>query len=151
MIALPTTIKPLRVCSVTLTMVAICLACALLQPLAAQTADAFGDAGADPVKLFEQGQNAHARGDLVRALEYYDEAIKVRPEFPEAEFQRANVLTSIGRLSEAETGFRRALDLRKNWSLPYSALGALLIRLKREKEAEPILREAIRLDAQDEL
>ena len=146
----------------TLTMVAICVACALVHPLTAQTADAFGDSGADPVKLFEKGQNAHARADLVkdsaekiekykRALEYYDEAIKVRPEFPEAEFQRANVLTSIGRLSEAETGFRRALDLRKNWSLPYSALGALLIRLKREKEAEPILREAIRLDAQDEL
>lgn len=156
------TTNPLRFRSVTLAMFAICLGCGLVHSLAAQTVDAFGDSGADPVKLFEQGQNAHARADLVkdsaekiekykRALEYYDEAIKVRPEFPEAEFQRANVLTSIGRLSEAERGFRRALDLRKNWSLPYSGLGALLVRLKREKEAEPILREAIRLDSQDEL
>jgi len=134
---------------VTLTMAAIWVACALVQPLAAQTADAFGDSGADPVKLFEQGQNAHARGDLVKALEYYDEAIKVRPEFPEAEFQRANALTSLGRLNEAETALRRVLDLRKNWSLPYSSLGALLVRLNREKEAEPLLREAIRLDSQD--
>ncbi len=148
MIALPT-IKPLRVCSVTLTMVAICVACALVHPLTAQTADAFGDSGADPVKLFEQGQNAHARGDLVKALEYYDEAIKVRPEFPEAEFQRANALSALGRLNEAETALRRVLDLRKNWSLPYSSLGALLVRLNREKEAEPLLREAIRLDSQD--
>jgi tetratricopeptide (TPR) repeat protein len=145
--------------SVTL-VVAICLACALVHPLAAQTADAFGESGADPVKLFEQGQNAHARADLAkepaekienykRALEFYDEAIKVRPEFPEAEFQRANALTSLGRFKEAESGFRRAIEGRKNWSLPYSALGALLVRLSREKEAEPLLREAIRLDSKD--
>jgi tetratricopeptide (TPR) repeat protein len=149
MIVRPATINPIRPRAVTLSLVAILLACGLVHPLAAQTADAFGDSGADPVKLFEQGQNAHARGDLVKALDFYNEAIKVRPEFPEAEFQRANILTSMGRLDEAETGFRRALDLRKNWSLPYSALGALLARLNREKEAEPLLREAIRLDSQD--
>jgi tetratricopeptide (TPR) repeat protein len=138
----------------------LCLACAMVHPLAAQTADAFSDSGADPVKLFEQGQNAHARGDSLkepseklenyeRALEFYEEAIKVRPEFPEAEFQRANVLATLGRSADAESGFRRAIELRKNWGLPYSALGALLSRLNRDKEAEPLLREAIRLDAHD--
>ena len=144
-----------------LALVTICLAC-LVHPLAAQTADAFGESGADPVKLFEQGQNAHARADLAkepaekienykRALQFYDEAIKVRPEFPEAEFQRANALTSLCRFNEAETSLRRAIEGRRNWSLPYSALGALLVRLNREKEAEPLLREAIRLDSQDML
>ncbi|MFN2498546.1 MAG: tetratricopeptide repeat protein [Pyrinomonadaceae bacterium] len=154
--------NPFKFRSVTLTLVALCLVCGLVQPLAAQTVDAFGDAGADPVKLFEQGQNAHARAERAResaektenynrALGYYEEAIKVRPEFPEAEFQRANVLTSLGRFNEAETGFRRVLDQRKNWSLPYSALGVLLVRLNREREAEPILREAMRLGPQDTL
>ena len=52
-----------------------------------QSEDAFGDAGADPVKLFERGQNAHARKEFEKAIEYYDEAIKVRPEFGEAEFK----------------------------------------------------------------
>src|SRR5437667_6657980 len=33
----------------------------------AQNDDAFGDA-ADPVRLFERGQNAHARNDLDKAL-----------------------------------------------------------------------------------
>lgn len=117
----------------------------------AQSEDSFGDAAADPVKLFERGQNAHARGDLVKALEFYDEAIKVRPEFPEAEFQRGNLLMALGRLDEAEAGLRRAIDLRKNWSLPYSSLGAVLVRQNREADAEPVLREAIKLDAQDNL
>jgi tetratricopeptide (TPR) repeat protein len=160
MIVRTTSLNPLRFRTVAIMIAALCLACTLVHPLAAQTADAFSDSGADPVKLFEQGQNAHARGDSLkdpaekvqsyeRALEFYNEAIKVRPEFPEAEFQRGNVLATLGRSADAEPSFRRAIELRKNWALPYSALGALLSRLNRDKEAEPFLREAIRLDAHD--
>jgi len=125
------------------------LGCNHLSP--AQTEDAFGDAAADPVKLFERGQNAHARGDLLKALEFYEEAIKVRPEFAEAEFQRGNALVALGRLTEAESGFRRAIEIRKQWSLPYSALGTLLVRLNRDSEAESFLRQAVKFDAQSNL
>jgi len=117
----------------------------------AQTDDPFGDGSADPVKLFERGQNAHAHGDLLKALEFYEEAIKVRPEFAEAEFQRGSALVGLGRLQEAESGFRRAIELRKDWSLPYSALGALLVRLKRDADAESVLRQALKLDKKDNL
>jgi tetratricopeptide (TPR) repeat protein len=124
----------------------------------AQTEDAFGDSAADPVKLFERGQNAHARGiagpdvaELAKALELYDEAIKVKPDFAEAEFQRANVLIALDRLPEAEAGFRQVLALRKEWSLPYAALGALLVRLERDAEAEPLLRQALKLDPENSL
>jgi tetratricopeptide (TPR) repeat protein len=117
----------------------------------AQTDDAFGDGSPDPVKLFERGQNAHAHGDLIKALEFYEEAIKVRPEFAEAEFQRGNVLVGLGRLQEAESGFRRTIALRKDWSLPYSVLGALLVRLNRDADGESVLRQAIKLDQQDNL
>src|SRR4030095_4381967 len=60
----------------------------------AQTEDPLGD-NPDPVRLFERAQAAHARGDLERALALYEEAIKVRPEFPEAEFQRGDILVSL--------------------------------------------------------
>ena len=115
----------------------------------AQNEEVFGDSAADPVKLFEHGQNAHAHGDLVKALEFYEEAIKVRPEFPEAEFQRGIVLVACGRLAEAESGFRRAIELRRDWASPYSALGALLVRLNRDREADPLLRQALKLDGQN--
>jgi len=117
----------------------------------AQTDDPFGDGSADPVKLFERGQNAHAHGDLLKALEFYEEAIKVRPEFAEAEFQRGSALVGLGRLPEAESALRRAIELRKDWSLPYSALGALLVRLNHDSDAETALRQAIKLDKQDNL
>jgi len=114
----------------------------------AQTIDVT-DGETDPIKLFERGQNAHAKGDLSRALALYEEAIKLRPEFPEAEYQRGVALVALKRPNEAEIAFRRAIELRKNWSPPYSALGSLLSRSEKDKEAESLLRRALQLGATD--
>lgn len=125
------------------------LACASAMG-AAQNEAALGD-DPDPVRLFERGQAAHARGDFDRALALYEEALKVRPEFPEAEFQKGAALVSLNRLPEAEPSFRRAIELKKNWALPYSALGVLLTRLNRDAEAVPLLQQALQLDKNDSL
>src|SRR5689334_3329317 len=131
-------------------LVASCLAllsvCATVR---AQTVDVFGDDAADPVRLFERGQTAQAHGDFEKALSYYEQALKVRPEFPEAEFQRGNALASLGRLPEAEGAFRRAISFKKNWSLPYSALGIVLVRQNRDKEAEQFFNQALTVDNKD--
>jgi tetratricopeptide (TPR) repeat protein len=132
------------------------LATALIMALCLSTVgfsqvDTIDDNAADPMKLFERGQNAHAKGEFERALEYYDEALKVRPEFPEAEFQRANALVSLKRFADAESAFKRAIELRPNWSPPFTNLGLLLIRLDRDDEAANLLRQALKLDAQNEV
>ena len=116
--------------------------------VAAQTVD-YTDGESDPVKLFERAQSAHAKGDLERALALYEEAIKLRPEFPEAEYQRGVALVGLKRPAEAEIAFRHAIDLRKDWSLPYSSLGNLLSHSEKDKEAEPLLRRALQLGAKD--
>jgi tetratricopeptide (TPR) repeat protein len=103
----------------------------------------------DPVRLFERGQNAHSKGDLQRALALYEGALKLRPEFPEAEYQRGVALAALDRTPAAEAAFTHAIDLKKDWVLPISALGALLARGERDKEAEPFLRRAIQLGAKD--
>jgi tetratricopeptide (TPR) repeat protein len=130
-----------------ISIVAACVSLILLlmSGVQAQTDD-LGDGSADPIKLFERGQNAHAHGEFAKALDFYDQAIKLRPEFPEAEFQRGNALISLDRASEAEAAFRRAIDQRKQWPLPYSSLGILLAKNSRDREAEPILRQALKLD-----
>lgn len=109
------------------------------------------DAGSseDPVRIFDRGQDAHAKGDLRRALELYDAALKLRPEFAEAEFQKGVALASLKRLPEAEAALRRAAELKKDWPLPQSALGLLLLRAGREREAETYLRRAAELDPKD--
>jgi tetratricopeptide (TPR) repeat protein len=116
---------------------------------AAAQDDPFGDSAADPIKLFERGQSAHTHGDLEKAIGFYEQALKVKPDFPEAEFQLGNALAALGRLAEAESAFRLAISQKKNWSLPHSALGALLMRLKRDADAEQSFRQALKIDAND--
>jgi tetratricopeptide (TPR) repeat protein len=130
---------------------ALALAVLCARPASAQQdIDEFGDAAADPVKLFNQGQDAQAKKDYERALELYEEALKLRPEFPEAEFQKASALVALRRLTEAEKSYRRAQQLRPTWALPPAALGQLLLLTPgRESEAEPLLRRALELDAKN--
>jgi len=120
-------------------------------PTCAQTEEAFGDDATDPVRLFERGQAAHARGELEKALGYYEQALKVRPEFPEAQFQRGTALIALQKFDEAETALRAAISLKKNWSLPYSVLGTLLMRRNRDADAEQSFRQALTIDKQDGL
>src|SRR6266516_4488263 len=113
---------------------------------AAQTEDSANGEG-DPIKLFDRGQDAHAKGDYKLALEFYYAAIKLRPEFPEAELQRGQALVSLNRREDAEVAFRRAIELRPAWVLPYAKLGFLLARvMNRPGEAEPVLRKALNLE-----
>jgi tetratricopeptide (TPR) repeat protein len=103
----------------------------------------------DPVKLFQQGQDAHEKGEWQKALDLYDQALELAPEFPEAEYQKGNALVSLNRPAEAETAFRRALELRPDWTPPMSSLGALLVRTGKFVEAEKLLQQAIRMDEQN--
>src|SRR5215210_123632 len=127
---------------------ALALACA--PGARAQETDEFGDTAADPVKLFNRGQEAHAKKEYERALELYEEALQLRPDFPEAEFQKAAALVALKRVPEAEKSYRRAMELRPAWALPPASLGLLLVRAPgREREAEPLLRRALELDAKN--
>jgi len=67
------------------------------------------DQSAEAILIFNKGQDAHEKGDLQAAIKFYDEAIKLAPEFPEVEFQRGNALLVLGRANAAETAFRRAI------------------------------------------
>jgi tetratricopeptide (TPR) repeat protein len=128
---------------------AILLALALLcVSLAhAQTSSDEPETEDDSIQLFQQGQDAHEAGELTRALELYERALKARPEFPEAEYQRANAFVALNRLAEAEVSFRRAIELQPEWPLPLLAFGKLLIRLERFDEAERVLNRSLELDS----
>lgn len=102
----------------------------------------------DPVKLFELGQDAHAKNDYKKAIELYDAAIKLKPEFPEAEFQRALALLFSNHKDEAIEGFNRAVALRPDWAFAYARFGSLLSSYYNDdRRAEPILRRGVELDA----
>ena len=73
----------------------------------------------------------------------------MRPEFPEAEYQKGIAHIALKQLAEAEKSLRRAIKLRAEWPLPQTALGLLLVNAGNDAGAEPFLRRAIELDAKD--
>lgn len=101
----------------------------------------------DYVKLFEQGQDAHEKGNFAEALNFYDRALAAHPDFPEGEYQRAAALLSLNRAADAEKALRHATELRPEWSLPWAALGSLLVRQGKFDQADPMLAQALKLDA----
>jgi tetratricopeptide (TPR) repeat protein len=123
---------------------AVALICAFTSLVKAQTATD----DQDPVKLFELGQDAHAKSDYKKAIELYDAAIKLKPEFPEAEFQRALALLFTNQKDEAIEGFNRAMELRPDWAFAYARFGSLLSSYYNDdRHGEPMLRRALELDA----
>src|SRR6184192_1523095 len=138
--------KQILFCGLILLAIALCF-----QAVRAQTDDAT-NGETDPVKLFEKGQDAHAKNDYKLAIQLYEAAIKLKPEFPEAEFQRAMALLVTNRKAEAIEGFNRAVALRPDWALAYSKFGTFLGSYGNDPAAaEPILRRAIELNPRDEL
>ncbi|MDI1240664.1 MAG: tetratricopeptide repeat protein [bacterium] len=102
------------------------------------------------VELFNQGQDAHEKGDLPAALGFYEKALEAFPEFPEAEVQRGNALLALKRPDDAEKAFRRALELREDWTLAMSNLGSLLVLRGKYAEAEKLLSRSLESDVMNQ-
>lgn len=96
--------------------------------------------------LFQKGQDSHEKGQLAVAIEFYEKAVAIIPEFPEAELQRGNALLSLGRIDDAEKAFRRAVELRGEWTLALANLGSILVGKGQHAEAEKLLLKATSLD-----
>src|SRR2546423_14750817 len=83
--------KQILFCGLTLLAIALCF-----QAVRAQ-ADDSTNGETDPVKLFEKGQDAHAKNDYKLAIQLYDAAIKLKHDFPEEEFHRPMALLGTNR------------------------------------------------------
>jgi tetratricopeptide (TPR) repeat protein len=98
------------------------------------------------IALFEQGQDEHSKGNFTKAVELYEQATKLLPEFAEAEYQKGNAYLSLGKSQDAEIAFRRAVEIRSDWTLALAALGTVLERRGEYGESEKLLAKALSLD-----
>ena len=125
---------------------AVALAALILMPRTVGAQEEPINPSEDAVALFNNGQDAHEKGDLQTAIENYEKALKIIPEFPEAELQRGNAYQSLGKLDMAEAAFRRAVELREDWSLALASLGSVLVRKGGYAQAESYLTKALEKD-----
>jgi tetratricopeptide (TPR) repeat protein len=100
----------------------------------------------DAIAVFNEAQDAHEKGDLATAIELYKKAVKLVPEFAEADYQMGNAYLGIKDRTAAEAAFRKALEIRPDWTLPMSSLGSLLIQKGNYDEAATLLTKALETD-----
>ncbi len=103
----------------------------------------------DPVAAFNNAQDLHEKGNLAGAIDLYKKALKIEPNFPEAEYQCGIAYLALDKRDEAEKSFRKAVELRPEWTLAMTSLGSLLVQNDKFTEADRILSKALELDPQN--
>ena len=97
-------------------------------------------------QAFEEGQNAHERGDLNTAIKLYTTAITADPSLYPAHYQRAVALLVLGRDNDAAADLRRAIELEPRFARAHRALGKLLLDRGETEEGKRELSRAIELE-----
>jgi tetratricopeptide (TPR) repeat protein len=99
-----------------------------------------------PFILNEKGFTLKQKGHFEEALEAYDEAIRLSPDFFTAWFNKGVVLAKLGREEDAADAFTRALRIDPDDSDAWANKGGILVHLGRYEDALKAYKEAIRLD-----
>ena len=105
----------------------IVLTAAVLLAAPVQALGQEDDPLAGAVAAFNRGQDLHEKNDLKGAINQYRHALTLLPEFPEAAYQMAIAQLALGQTPDAESSFRRAVELRSGWSLAMNGLASVLL------------------------
>ena len=85
-----------------------------------------------------------SRDDYVRALNYFEKAVEVDPNYAEAWYQAGFSFGMLGRHQEALKASRQAARLRPDWSETYVNIGASSFALSQYKDAAEAYKQATR-------
>ncbi len=82
---------------------------------------------------------------MPEAIEHYERALRLSPDYAEAHNNLGNALARQGKLPEAIEHFERALQLKPDYAEAHSNAGDALLRLGKSAEALPYLQQALHL------
>ena len=86
------------------------------------------------------------RGQPDPAIEHFQRAVEIRPDYTHARYNLGNLLMQQGRLDEAEAQLAQVIQQQPNLARAHSDLGNCLLRQGKAAAAEQHYREALRLD-----
>jgi Tfp pilus assembly protein PilF len=101
--------------------------------------------GPTPRQLFELGLKFNALNQHQKALDSFDLAIQLQPDFFEAHGNRGAMLAALGRHEDAIESYRKAIAIRPDFADAHCNLGSALTQLQRYVEALASLDRAIAL------
>lgn len=84
----------------------------------------------DARKAYEQGVKLQKENRAQQALEQFNKAIDLFPDYFQALAERGNLLTQHNKLAEAETDFVRALQINDKYAPAYRGIGYCQIQQK---------------------
>jgi len=85
-------------------------------------------------------------GKTEEAIEQQQEALRIRPNYPEAEYNIGVALASLGRTEEAISHYKRAIQSNPNYTGAHNNLGLLLAGQGKTADAIAHYREALRIE-----
>ena len=97
-------------------------------------------------RQIERGSDMFNSGDVEGALECFEAAVELDELHEEAHYYMALALMDLKRPAEAETHFRRSIELRDDVSRTHADYAELLHHMGRKEEAEAEYRRALDLD-----
>lgn len=96
-------------------------------------------------------QSAHQDRDRASAQEEFREELKIDPPNENSAYELAQIDYDSGNLDDARAGFERVLAVRPDFEQAQVGLAGVLLEQQRDDLSLPHLREAIKLDAADEV
>ncbi len=96
-------------------------------------------------EFFARGYAYSRVGNLRSALQDFNKAIEINPEYEDAYLQRSSVLLKLGKPEDAIQDALKALDLNAGSALCYLNMGMAYEILGNKKEAKRYLRKAVEL------
>jgi tetratricopeptide (TPR) repeat protein len=95
---------------------------------------------------FRRAEKAHDKGDIEKSLKHLAKAVKIDPQYFEAQINLGVRLMQTGSPEDALAAFEKAIALDPHMSAPYANSGAALLMMGRPAEAETVARKAVDLD-----
>jgi tetratricopeptide (TPR) repeat protein len=117
-----------------------------LQTISSLTADTQKNKRSAAERYYSQGVAQLSRDDYARALQFFERAVELDANYPEAWYQAGFCYGILGRHQDALKASRQAARLRPEWTQAYVNIGASSFALGQYKDAADAYRQALRLE-----